>query len=138
LEVRGPDEFDGAFEAARRQNPDALITVEDPLTVNYRKLIADFAAGQQLPALHKLREFVLAGGLMSYGASLADVFRRAAVRDLERLTRETDRIVIDEAQRRWIMRALTNAMADDRRSTRKGGALSRPTQDEAYSPVRHA
>jgi putative ABC transport system substrate-binding protein len=78
LEVRGPDNFDGAFEAVRRQRPDALITVEDPVTVAHRKLIADFAAGQRLPALHGLREFVIAGGLMSYGASLADVFRRAA------------------------------------------------------------
>jgi putative ABC transport system substrate-binding protein len=78
LEVRGPNDFDGVFEAARRQKPDALITVEDPLTVNYRSLIADFAAEQHLPALHGLREFVLAGGLMSYGTNLADVFRRAA------------------------------------------------------------
>jgi putative tryptophan/tyrosine transport system substrate-binding protein len=78
LEVRGPDDFDGAFEIARQHRPDALITVEDPLTIGHRKLIADFVAGQKLPALHGLREFVMAGGLMSYGASLADVFRRAA------------------------------------------------------------
>jgi putative ABC transport system substrate-binding protein len=55
-----------------------LITVEDPLTIVHRKRIVDFAAGQRLPALYGLREFVMAGGLMSYGASLADVFRRAA------------------------------------------------------------
>jgi putative ABC transport system substrate-binding protein len=78
LEVRGPDDFDGVFEAARQQRPEALITVEDPLTIVHRKRIVDFAAGQQLPALYGLREFVMAGGLMSYGASLADVFRRAA------------------------------------------------------------
>jgi putative ABC transport system substrate-binding protein len=78
LEVRGPDDFDGAFEAARRQSPNALITVEDPLTVNHRKLIADFAAGHRLPALYGLKEFIAAGGLMSYGANLSDVFRRAA------------------------------------------------------------
>jgi putative ABC transport system substrate-binding protein len=78
LEVRGPDDFDSAFEAARREQPDGLITVEDPLTFNYRKLIADFATGHRLPALHGLREFVTAGGLMSYGANLADLYRRAA------------------------------------------------------------
>jgi putative ABC transport system substrate-binding protein len=78
LEVRDPDDFDGTFEAARRQRPDALITVEDPLTVDHRKRIADFAVGQQLPSLHGVREFAAAGGLMSYGASLADLFRRAA------------------------------------------------------------
>jgi putative ABC transport system substrate-binding protein len=78
LEVRDPDDFDGTFEAVRRQLPDALITVEDPLTVNHRKRITDFAVGQQLPSLHGVREFAAAGGLMSYGASLADLFRRAA------------------------------------------------------------
>jgi len=78
LEVRGPDDFDGAFEAARRLRLDALITVEDPLTASYRKDIADFAAGQQLPSLHGIREFVAAGGLISYGANLADLSRRAA------------------------------------------------------------
>ena len=78
LEVRAPDDFDGAFEAARRQRPDALITVEDPLTVTYRQRVADFTAEQQLPSLHGVREFAAAGGLMSYGASLADLFHRAA------------------------------------------------------------
>jgi ABC-type uncharacterized transport system substrate-binding protein len=78
LEVRAPDDFDGAFEAARRQRPDALITVEDPLTTSQRQRVADFTAEQQLPSLHGVREFAAAGGLMSYGASLADLFRRAA------------------------------------------------------------
>jgi len=45
-------------------------------------------------------------------------------------------IVINEAQRRVIMRALTNAMASDRHSTSKGGALSRPTHDEYLQLVR--
>jgi putative tryptophan/tyrosine transport system substrate-binding protein len=78
LEVRGPDDLDGAFEAARKQRPDAMITVEDPLTINYRKRIADFATGQQLPSLSGLGEFVAAGGLISYGANLDDLFRRVA------------------------------------------------------------
>jgi len=78
LEVRAPDDFDGAFEAARRQRPDALITVEDPLTASHRQRVADFTSEQQLPSLHGVREFAAAGGLMSYGASLADLFRRAA------------------------------------------------------------
>ena len=78
LELRGPDDFDGVFETARRQRPDALITVEDPLTVNHRKLISDFAAEFRLPTLYGLKEFVAAGGLLSYGANLSDVFRRSA------------------------------------------------------------
>jgi len=55
-----------------------LITVEDPLTFTNRKRIADFAIGQQLPSLSGLSEFAAAGGLMSYGANQADLFRRAA------------------------------------------------------------
>jgi putative tryptophan/tyrosine transport system substrate-binding protein len=78
LEVRGPDDLDGAFEAARTQRPDAMITVEDPLTLTYRKRIADFATEQQLPSLHGSREFVAVGGLISYGADLVDLNRRAA------------------------------------------------------------
>src|SRR6266446_1294977 len=78
FEVRGSDDFDGAFEAVSRTRPDALITVEDPLTVDHRKRIADFATAHRLPSLHGLREFVAAGGLISYGANIADLFRRAA------------------------------------------------------------
>ena len=51
LEVRAADDFDDVFEVARQQRPDALITVEDPLTFNYRKRIADFALVNQLPSL---------------------------------------------------------------------------------------
>ena len=78
LEVRAADDFDGVFEVARKQRPDALITVEDPLTFNYQKRIADFALVNQLPSLHGVREFVVAGGLLSYGANVADLYRRAA------------------------------------------------------------
>ena len=78
LEVQGPDDFDGAFEAAKRQQPDALITIGDPLTADFRKQIADFASTYRLPAMYPLREYVVAGGLMSYGASSSDLVRRAA------------------------------------------------------------
>jgi ABC-type uncharacterized transport system substrate-binding protein len=78
LEVRSPDDFDSAFETARRQRPDALISVEDPLTFSHRKRIADFALADRLPSLHGLREDAEAGGLISYGANLPDLFRRAA------------------------------------------------------------
>src|SRR5262245_42027743 len=64
LDVGAPEDFDATFEAARRLRPDALITVEDPLTASYRKRIADFAVGQQLPSLHGIREFVAAGALL--------------------------------------------------------------------------
>jgi putative ABC transport system substrate-binding protein len=78
LEVKGPGDFDNAFDLARRQSPDALMAVEDPLTVAYRQRIIDFAANSQLPAIYGLKEFVDAGGLMAYGANLLDLMRRAA------------------------------------------------------------
>jgi len=78
LEVRSPDDFNGAFEKARRQRPDALIEVEDPLTNSLHKRIVEFAAAEQLPSLHGVGEEVKAGGLISYGSSISDLFRRAA------------------------------------------------------------
>jgi putative tryptophan/tyrosine transport system substrate-binding protein len=78
LEVRSPDDFNGAFEKAREHRPDALIEVEDLLTNSLHKRIVEFAAAEQLPSLHGTREEVEAGGLISYGASLSDLFRHAA------------------------------------------------------------
>ena len=78
LEVRGPNDFDGAFETAIQQRADALITVDDPLTVDYRKQIVEFATKSRLPAIYGSKDFVIVGGLMSYGAQIADLFRRSA------------------------------------------------------------
>jgi putative tryptophan/tyrosine transport system substrate-binding protein len=78
LEVRTADDVDRALGAAVLEKANALITIEDPLTQNYRKRIADFAAKNQLPTMSGLREYVDAGGLISYGPSLADLYRRAA------------------------------------------------------------
>jgi putative tryptophan/tyrosine transport system substrate-binding protein len=77
LELRSPDDFDDAFETVRRQHPDALMAIEDPLTFTDRNRIADFALSQQLPLLSGLSEFAVAGGLISYGANQADLYRRA-------------------------------------------------------------
>jgi putative ABC transport system substrate-binding protein len=77
LEVRGPADFDGAFEAAMGQHIGALIAVEDPLTNDHRHKIAEFAAGKGLPMIAGLRMFAEAGGLMSYGADVSDTFRRS-------------------------------------------------------------
>jgi putative ABC transport system substrate-binding protein len=78
LEVRSADDFNGAFEKARRQRPDALIEVEDSLTNSLHKRIVECAAAEQLPSLHGIREEVETGGLISYGTSVPDLFRRAA------------------------------------------------------------
>ena len=78
MEVRRPADFENAYKVITQQRPDALITVEDPLTVTHRKQIADFVAKHRLPSISGLREFVDEGGLMAYGADLADLRRRAA------------------------------------------------------------
>ena len=78
LEVQRREAFEQAFEAALFARIDAFIAVEDYLTINDRERIVDFAAASRLPAIYGLREFVDAGGLMSYGIDRRDLFRRAA------------------------------------------------------------
>jgi len=77
-EVRGPDDFDNAFAAIARERPDALITFSDALTLNHQRQIVDFATQYRLPLISEVREFAEAGGLMTYGASLPALIRRAA------------------------------------------------------------
>jgi putative ABC transport system substrate-binding protein len=77
-EFRAPEEFESAFAAIRQKRPDALLVFGDPLTVRFRTAITDFAARERLPAIYAQRQFVDAGGLMSYSADLADLFRRSA------------------------------------------------------------
>jgi putative ABC transport system substrate-binding protein len=79
LEVRGPEDFDAAFATAKQRNAQALFAaLDDPLTHTYRSRITAVAASSHLPAMYSVREFPDAGGLMSYGASIPPVFRRAA------------------------------------------------------------
>jgi putative ABC transport system substrate-binding protein len=79
LEVRGPTDFQGAFDYATRDPADALVVFGDGLINSHRRQILDFAATRQLPAMYPYREFVDEGGLMSYAPSFTDLFRRAAV-----------------------------------------------------------
>jgi putative ABC transport system substrate-binding protein len=79
LEVRGPNpDFEGAFQAATKGRASALITVSTALLVRYPKRIADLAIKNRLPSMHERSEYVQAGGLVSYAASEAESFRRAA------------------------------------------------------------
>jgi len=78
VEVRGPNDFPAVFATLGRPRPDAIVTFADPLTVANRRQIVDYATRQHLPMIAEVRQFAEAGALMSYGASLADLFRRAA------------------------------------------------------------
>jgi ABC-type uncharacterized transport system substrate-binding protein len=78
LEVKGPADFATVFGLARQKRPDAFFTIDDPLTVSQLNQILDFAAANRLPAMYALREYVAAGGLMAYGASVPDLYHRAA------------------------------------------------------------
>jgi ABC-type uncharacterized transport system substrate-binding protein len=78
LEARGPEEFDGAFAAMAKERVAALLVLTDPVFFLHRARLADLAAKNRLPSMHSIREYVEAGGLMSYGPSLPDLERRAA------------------------------------------------------------
>jgi putative ABC transport system substrate-binding protein len=79
LEIRGPDDFVRAFAAAIREQAQALYVTAEALFSMHLPQILDFAARSRLPTSFHRREFVEAGGLMTYGVNLPDLFRRAAI-----------------------------------------------------------
>jgi len=76
--VRQSDEFDDALAAMLRQSPEGFLMTNDPLHLLSIGKIIDFLAINRLPGMYQTREIAMAGGLLSYGASLADLFRRGA------------------------------------------------------------
>jgi ABC-type uncharacterized transport system substrate-binding protein len=78
VEVRGADEFDRAFGAMVGNRTDALIVFPSPMLFLERKRIVDLATKHRLPSIAQAREFAELGGLMAYGASIADLMRRSA------------------------------------------------------------
>jgi putative ABC transport system substrate-binding protein len=78
LGVREPADFQTAFAEMTRRRPDAMFVVFDALTNVNRKAIIEFAATQRIPTMYEAGLFVHAGGLISYGPSAQDEFRRAA------------------------------------------------------------
>ena len=79
LDVQGPNpDVDGAFSTATRQRADAQRILPGPVLNLHRKCVVDLAAQSRLPAMYFTRGFVEDGGLMSYGPSLPDNWRRAA------------------------------------------------------------
>jgi ABC-type uncharacterized transport system substrate-binding protein len=72
------NDYKGAFGFIDRERPDAIIAAYIPHNLVYRHLIVEFAAKKRLPGMYGVREFVDAGGLMSYGIDTREVYRRAA------------------------------------------------------------
>jgi putative tryptophan/tyrosine transport system substrate-binding protein len=76
--VRNIDEFEAAFSAMMRRRPNALVMTNDPVHARHIERIIDYTAKNGLPAMYQVKESVRAGGLMSYGANVPDLFRRGA------------------------------------------------------------
>jgi putative tryptophan/tyrosine transport system substrate-binding protein len=76
VSVQSPGDFASAFEAAKSQRADGLITLPDSLITNHPALIASLAAESRLPSMYEWREFPEAGGLMAFGPSLPGFYRR--------------------------------------------------------------
>ena len=79
VEVRSPSDFQAAFAATVEGKADAVMAFGNPVTFAGRRLIAEFALSHRLPSIFEEQLFVEAGGLMSYGPSFIDMFRRAAI-----------------------------------------------------------
>ena len=86
VEARSPDQIEGALGTTKKSRPDAVLIHADGLLYGQRRRIADFAIRNRLPTIYPWREAAEAGGLMTYGANVADNFRRAA-RFIDRILR---------------------------------------------------
>ncbi len=77
--VGGPlDDLESVFSAISRGAPDALLVASMPLTIRNRARVVELTAKRGLPTIYAQSRFVDAGGLMSYGVKVSDLFRRAA------------------------------------------------------------
>ena len=78
VESRGGAATDAAFDAMARERPNALLVLFDPVLTGQRARISELANKHRLPSMCPHREYAEDGGLMAYGASLTDLYRRAA------------------------------------------------------------
>jgi putative tryptophan/tyrosine transport system substrate-binding protein len=79
LEASSAEDIDLAFETLAEQPVDALLVGHDPFFNSRREQLVALAARQAVPAIYELREFVLAGGLISYGNVITDNYRQAGI-----------------------------------------------------------
>ncbi len=77
VSVQSADDFERAFRAAVKRQVDGLVVLRDAVLVANQPRLLTLAASARLPAMYGVREFVDSGGLMSYGPSLVDMYRRA-------------------------------------------------------------
>ncbi len=78
LEARTPENSERAFSEMTKWKAEALVVVNDGLFVEHRVRVVGLAASTRIPAIFTLREYVVVGGLMSYGQDNSDNYRRAA------------------------------------------------------------
>jgi putative ABC transport system substrate-binding protein len=79
VSARGEYDFDQAFATIARHRPDALFLGGDPILLSRRRELVSLVARHAIPAIYNQREYVLAGGLMSYGTNISDAARQAGV-----------------------------------------------------------
>jgi putative ABC transport system substrate-binding protein len=79
LDILGPKDIETAFRGATKGRTDAVLLLASPVLHAHRPQVANLAAKNRLPAIYPWIEFVEEGGLMSYGVSFIDLFRRAAI-----------------------------------------------------------
>ena len=78
VDVISPKDVESAFRAARKEQADAVLALASPIINSARKQVIELAVKNRLPVMYARSEFVEAGGLMTYGVSINDLFRRAA------------------------------------------------------------
>ena len=77
-DVLDPKDIETAFREATKARPDAVLVVPSSVLISHRKQVVELAVKSRLPAIYSTSQYVVAGGLMSYGVNTADVDRRAA------------------------------------------------------------
>jgi putative ABC transport system substrate-binding protein len=77
--ARNPAELEGAFTAMARARAQGVIVLATPIFFGERQRLGELAIAHRLPTMFQIRDYAEAGGLMSYGADLADLYRRAAI-----------------------------------------------------------
>ena len=79
LDILDPKELDTVFRSVSKERADAIVVLAGTIIIAQRARIAEMAINSRLPSIYERREFVGAGGLMSYGVSIIDLDRRAAI-----------------------------------------------------------